>query len=256
MNKKTAYFLMTTVIVFLIAIAVVIVRPVQSETPAKGAAPALKTDESKTLYALGLALSENIAVFNLKPEELDLVKAGLEDGVFHRERQVDLEKVGPKIGEMARTRAQAATAVEKEKSKAVFEKAAAAPGATKTASGLVITEIKAGTGKSPKVTDTVQVHYHGTLLDGTVFDSSVQRGQPATFPLNGVVPCWTEGLQLMKVGGKSKLLCPSELAYGDRGAPPKIKPGATLLFEVELLDIVADKQEHGQGEEHSEHDKE
>jgi len=83
----------------------------------------------------------------------------------------------------------------------------------------------------------VKVHYHGTLPDGTVFDSSVQRGQPATFPLNGVIKCWTEGLQLMKVGGKSKLVCPPELAYGDRSPSPKIPAGATLVFEVELLDI-------------------
>ena len=82
----------------------------------------------------------------------------------------------------------------------------------------------------------MKVHYHGTLRDGTVFDSSVERGEPATFPLNRVIPCWTEGVQKMKVGGKAKLVCPSNIAYGDRGAPPKIKPGATLVFEVELLE--------------------
>jgi len=98
--------------------------------------------------------------------------------------------------------------------------------------------IKAGTGPTPKPSDTVKVHYHGTLTDGTVFDSSVQRGQPATFQLSGIIPCWKEGLQLMKVGGKSRLVCPPELAYGDRGAPPRIKPGATLVFEVELLEIA------------------
>ena len=89
-----------------------------------------------------------------------------------------------------------------------------------------------------KATDKVKVHYHGTLIDGTVFDSSVERKQPIDFALNGVIPCWTEGVQMMKVGGKARLVCPSEIAYGDNGAPPKIKPGATLVFDVELLEIV------------------
>ena len=104
--------------------------------------------------------------------------------------------------------------------------------------GYFVTTIKPGTGPTPKPTDTVKVHYHGTLTDGTVFDSSVQRQEPASFPLNQVIPCWTEGVQTMKVGGKSRLVCPSTIAYGDRGAPPTIKPGATLVFEVELLEIV------------------
>ena len=108
----------------------------------------------------------------------------------------------------------------------------------KQPTGYVYTEIKAGTGPAPKATDKVKVHYTGTLIDGTVFDSSVQRGEPVTFALNQVVPCWTQGVQLMKAGGKAKLVCPSELAYGDNGAPGgKIKGGATLVFEVELLGI-------------------
>ena len=111
-------------------------------------------------------------------------------------------------------------------------------GATKTPSGLVYRPIKEGTGASPKATDTVKVHYNGTLPDGRVFDTSL-KGEPATFPLNGVIKCWTEGVQLMKVGGKSKLVCPSEIAYGDRGAGALIQPGATLIFEVELLEIVS-----------------
>jgi FKBP-type peptidyl-prolyl cis-trans isomerase FkpA/FKBP-type peptidyl-prolyl cis-trans isomerase FklB len=102
----------------------------------------------------------------------------------------------------------------------------------------VITTLKPGSGASPTAEDSVTVHYHGTLIDGTVFDSSVQKGQPATFKLNGVIKCWTEGVQQMKVGGKSRLVCPAQMAYGDRGAPPRIKPGATLVFEVELLDIA------------------
>jgi len=103
---------------------------------------------------------------------------------------------------------------------------------------MVYTPIKAGQGASPQATDTVKVHYHGTLTDSTVFDSSVQRGEPATFPLDRVIPCWTEGVQRMKIGGKSRLVCPADVAYGDRGRPPQIPPGATLVFEVELLDIV------------------
>jgi len=121
--------------------------------------------------------------------------------------------------------------------KVVLDKAAAEKGAKRLPSGLVITTIKEGTGRSPKATDTVKVHYHGTLPDGRVFDSSRTRGEPATFPLNGVIKCWTEGVQLMKVGGKSKLVCPADIAYGDRSPSPLIQPGATLIFEVELLAI-------------------
>lgn len=108
----------------------------------------------------------------------------------------------------------------------------------KTASGIVITTLKDGAGASPKSTDTVKVHYRGTLENGKEFDSSYGRGQPASFPLNRVIPCWTEGVQTMKVGGKVKLLCPSNLAYGSRGVPGTIPPDATLVFEVELLEIV------------------
>lgn len=202
------------------------------------AAQELKTDEQKTLYAIGLAVSRSLAPFNLSEAELELVKAGLADGVLHKEQKVDLQTWGPKIQELQSARTTAAAAIEKKAGQAFLDKAVAEKGATKTATGLVITTIKAGNGVSPKATDKVKVHYTGTLVDGTVFDSSVQRKEPVTFQLNGVIPCWTEGVQLMKVGGKSKLVCPSNIAYGDRGAPPKIKPGATLVFEVELLEIV------------------
>lgn len=109
---------------------------------------------------------------------------------------------------------------------------------TKTASGIVITTLKEGSGASPKSTETVKVHYRGVLENGKEFDSSYGRGQPATFPLNRVIACWTEGVQTMKVGGKAKLLCPANLAYGSRGVPGTIPPDATLIFEVELLEIV------------------
>ena len=205
--------------------------------PLYAAGPELKTDEDKTLYALGLAMSRNLATFTLTPAELDIVVAGLTDGVLNRPKKADLETYGPKIQQLAQARTAAAAATEKKAGQAYLEKAAKEKGAKKTASGLIYFETKAGTGEQPKATDKVKVHYTGTLTDGTVFDSSVQRGQPATFPLNGVIKCWTEGVQMMKVGGKAKLICPSDLAYGDRGSPPKIKPGSTLVFDVELLDI-------------------
>jgi FKBP-type peptidyl-prolyl cis-trans isomerase FkpA len=111
------------------------------------------------------------------------------------------------------------------------------PGAVVTKSGLVYKSLKDGSGASPSATDKVKVHYKGTFPDGREFDSSYSRNSPAEFPLNGVIPCWTEGVQLMKVGGKSKLTCPAAIAYGSRGAGGVIPPNATLLFEVELLAI-------------------
>jgi FKBP-type peptidyl-prolyl cis-trans isomerase FkpA len=108
----------------------------------------------------------------------------------------------------------------------------------KTTSGIGITTIKEGSGQSPSAIDTVKVHYRGTLTNGKEFDSSYGRGQPTTFPLNRVIPCWTEGVQKMKPGGKSKLVCPSNLAYGSRGIPGTIPPDSTLVFEIELLEIM------------------
>ena len=113
-----------------------------------------------------------------------------------------------------------------------------AEGVKVTESGLQYLVLVAGDGPKPKVTETVKVHYHGTLIDGTVFDSSVDRGQPTTFPLNRVISGWTEGLQLMPVGSKYKFFIPSQLAYGERSPSPKIPAGSTLIFEVELLEIV------------------
>ena len=125
----------------------------------------------------------------------------------------------------------------KEDPKVYLDKAASEPGAVRTASGLIYRELKAGDGPSPRSTDTVKVHYRGTLVDGTVFDSSYERNEPVEFPLNQVIRCWTEGVQKMKVGGKSRLVCPASIGYGERGSPPVIPGGATLVFEIELLGI-------------------
>jgi len=207
-------------------------------TSAPGQEP--KSEDDKALYAIGYSLAERLGPFALSAAELEMVKAGLADGVLGRPRKADPRAYMERIQQLRTTRAAVVAAAEKKAGDAFLAKAAAAPGAKKTESGIVITTVTPGTGPSPKATDKVKVHYHGTLTDGSVFDSSVQRGQPATFPLNGVIKCWTEGVQQIKVGGKSRLVCPSELAYGERGAPPRIKPGATLIFDVELLEIVAE----------------
>ena len=207
-------------------------------TPLSAASPDPVNDDQKTLYALGLAISQSLGTFSLAETELDMVKNGITDGVLKRPQKVDLQTFGPKIQQLQQSRLAVSAESEKKAGAAFMAKAGSEKGATKTESGIVITTIKPGTGATPKATDTVKVHYHGTLTDGTVFDSSIKRGEPATFPLNKVIKCWTEGVQQMKVGGKSRLVCPSNLAYGDGGSPPIIKPGSTLVFEVELLDIV------------------
>ncbi len=143
----------------------------------------------------------------------------------------------PKYRVCADARAPLVAKREKDASAAFLAKAATEPGAVRTASGLVYKELTPGTGASPTAADTVKVHYRGTLIDGSEFDSSYKRNEPAQFPLGGVIRGWTEGVQLMKVGGKSRLICPSDLAYGDQGRPPSIPGGATLIFEIELLEV-------------------
>lgn len=207
-----------------------------SVMPAAAADPT--TDDQKIMYALGLLISQSLSPFALTESELEFVKTGVTDGVLKRTPKVDLQTYGPKVNQLQQARVAALAETEKKAGAAFVAKAAAVSGAKKTESGAIVTTIKEGKGATPKATDTVKVHYHGTLIDGTVFDSSVKRGEPATFPLNQVIKCWTEGVQQIKVGGKSKLVCPSAIAYGDRGSPPTIKPGATLIFEVELLEIV------------------
>jgi FKBP-type peptidyl-prolyl cis-trans isomerase FkpA/FKBP-type peptidyl-prolyl cis-trans isomerase FklB len=206
-----------------------------SDTSESGA---LGTDDQKTIYALGLALARELDPFHLTEAELGTLEQGLRDGALGRPPKVDLATQGPQIQTLAKARLAAASADETKASEAFLATAAAVSGAQKLESGLVYLEVAPGTGASPKATDTVKVHYHGTLRDGTVFDSSVDRGTPAQFPLDRVIPCWSEGVQKMKVGGKARLTCPAGIAYGDRGAPPKIQPGAALAFEVELLEIV------------------
>jgi FKBP-type peptidyl-prolyl cis-trans isomerase FkpA len=235
MNRKSVWAL-------LLGVAVVAGGCQKKEAaPAAAASPAAMSEDEKAVLALGAAIgqqaAQSVKALNLSPAELELLKKGLTASLAGEKPQYDIQQYGPVLQKRAEAQATTAAAGEKQKSAAFRDAAAAEPGAVKTTSGLVFKTITPGSGPTPKATDTVAVHYHGTLPDGKVFDSSVKRGQPAEFQLNQVIPCWTEGVQRMKVGEKAKLVCPSEIAYGDRGAGPDIGPGATLVFEVQLLAI-------------------
>lgn len=206
---------------------------------ASAAAPApLPDDTAKTLYTLGQLVSRSLASFSLSAAELEQVRAGLEDGVLGRQSRVDLATYAPRIEALQLERQAAIAARQREAGEKFLAGAAAEAGSARAASGVVTTPLEAGTGATPKATDRVRVHYEGRLVDGAVFDSSRQRGEPATFRLDEVIPCWTEALQQVKVGGRVRIGCPSSAAYGDEGRPPTIPPGAALVFEVQLLEIV------------------
>jgi len=184
----------------------------------------LKTLHQKTLYAIGLSLGEEARGYELKPNEREYVTMGLEDALQGKS-QVKLADMRPKLALLKQERwhlpFSGADKVKK----------------IKKPSGLIYQEVRKGSGASPSAsTDRVRAHYHGTFTDGKVFDSSVKRGQPFVAPLNRVIKCWTEGIQLMHAGGKARLTCPSDIAYGDRGRGG-IPGGATLIFDVELLAV-------------------
>lgn len=197
------------------------------------------TEEQKTFYALGQIMGRQTSVFAMTAAELEMVKQGIGDAVEGRKPAVDMDVYGPKVSTLAQSRRAAFVDKQAKEGEAFADAAAKEKGAVKTASGLVFIPLVQGKGASPKAEDKVKVHYVGKLPSGQEFDSSVARGAPAEFPLNGVVKCWTEGVQMMKVGGKARLVCPPAIAYGDNGTGP-IPPKATLNFEVELLDIVKD----------------
>jgi FKBP-type peptidyl-prolyl cis-trans isomerase FklB len=215
----------------------------------------LTNDKIRSSYSIGVDIANS-----MKRQALDLdakaLAAGVADGFegkpqlseteltkimddfkasLMKKRQAEMEKM--------QAEAEASGPVNAKKGAEYLAANAKKEGVKTTASGLQYKVLKAGPegGKSPKASDTVKVHYHGTLIDGTVFDSSVQRGEPISFPLSGVIPGWTEGVQLMKVGDKFQFTIPSNLAYGERSASPVIGPNSTLIFDVELLDIETGK---------------
>ncbi|OUR94887.1 hypothetical protein A9Q84_17175 [Halobacteriovorax marinus] len=209
------------------------------------------SDQDKVFYSVGFMFGQRMKDLKLNDGELAAMTQGLRDAAMGKESQADLKVYQPKIREEFQKRIKSHSKSVKVDGEKFLEKFIK-DGGIKTASGLAYKIIKAGDTKKPSATDVVKVHYHGTLIDGTVFDSSVDRKKEVSFPLNRVIKGWTEGLQLIGKGGKVKLVIPSALAYGDHGAPPKIPGGATLIFEVELFEIQKGdaKKAHGPGDGH------
>jgi len=196
------------------------------------------SDDAKTGYAFGVLIGTNLKTTGVKIDYEAFVK-GMKD-VLEKNAPTVTTEVANQTVQTALTDAHTKLAAANLTKEADFLASNGKKAGVKTtASGLEYEVVTEGSGAKPKATDTVKVDYVGTLVDGTVFDSSIERKQPATFPLNGVIPGWTEGIQLMSVGSKYKLYIPSKLAYGENGAGSKIGPNATLVFEVTLLSIEA-----------------
>ena len=198
--------------------------------------------ELQASYGIGLQMGEQLASNPFEGLDIEAVKAGLEDAFTKQTPQISNETLGAAFNEIHQ-RMQAAKADEHKESiaegAAFLEANAKKEGIKVTPSGLQYEILTVGDGAKPTAASTVRTHYHGTLIDGSVFDSSYDRGQPAEFPVNGVIKGWTEALQMMPVGSKWRLTVPHDLAYGEQGAGGAIAPFSTLVFDVELLDIIA-----------------
>lgn len=218
-------------------------EPAAPAAPAAAAAAAPKFTEAQLLETFGWFVGRRIGMSELgfTPDQVNAVIKGIQESASGKESPFKIDEVGPELDKFMQAKQAEYTAKLKAKSDAesakFFTEIKAKKGVVALPSGLCYEIVKEGTGDFPKATQTVKVHYTGTLVDGKKFDSSVDRGEPAEFPLNGVIPGWTEGLQKINKGGKIKLYVPSNLAYGEEGRPPTIPPAATLIFDVELLDI-------------------
>ena len=194
--------------------------------------------QDEVSYALGLSIGQNFKASGIKAITSEDFIAGIQDALAEREPQMTTERAREVINQLFMRLQQEESELNAAAGKEYQEIMRHKSGVVTLPNGLQYEIIKEGSGAKPKATDKVRVHYHGTLINGVVFDSSVERGEPAEFPLNAVIPGWTEILQLMPVGSKWRVVIPSELAYGSRGAGDVIRPNMTLIFEIELLDIV------------------
>ncbi len=227
----------------LVATAGVTAEPTKPPAPQPAASgkPLTRDETQKALYATGFLVFRRspLAQSNLSKEDLQTVLKGFADAALSKPLDFDPDIVMPKLEQLFAEQRERFAVDEKKRGVAFLEKAAMEPRAQKLPSGLVYIEVSPGHGRSPRPTDTVQVNYRGELISGREFDSTYKRGVPTQLALTGVIHCWAEAIVKMKVGGKSKLVCPSELAYGERGVGGTIPPGSALIYEVELLSILS-----------------
>lgn len=200
-------------------------------------AQVFKTADDSLAYSLGVLIAENLRQQGFAELNSELIAAGLKSSLKGEPSLIPLEQCGKNVQAYATKKQMSQGGAAKEAGEQFLATNKSRPGVVTLADGLQYEILKAAEGAKPKATDKVLVHYHGTLIDGTVFDSSVDRGEPIAFPLNGVIPGWTEVLQLMPVGSKWRVYIPYQLAYGERGAGGSIKPFSTLIFDIELLEI-------------------
>ena len=201
----------------------------------------LKTPAQKASYGIGLSMGKNLSQEGMDDLDSQAVALGIEDALAKKDQRLTDEELMEAFGFLQSRAQERMSALNDEAAKAgadFLAENAKRDGVTTTESGLQYEVVKKAEGAQPKVSDVVSVHYQGTLVDGSVFDSSIERGEPVEFPVGGVIPGWVEGLQLMSVGEKYKFYIPSELAYGAQSPTPAIPANSTLVFEVELLAIV------------------
>lgn len=233
-------------VALLIAVNVSCTKSTESGSPGKEIS--LETLQHKGSYIMGYQQGRNLKMRQLDTEmDMDIFIQGFKDAIKGQSKieEKDMQGIFKEFFQGVRERLEAKRKVLGEKNKAegdqFLKENAQKEGVTGTASGLQYQVLTEGTGPKPTPTDTVTVHYTGTLIDGTEFDSSIKRGEPAKFPLNRVIAAWTEGVQLMSVGAKYQFFCPSNLAYGERGQGTSIGPNAVLIFDIELLGFEASK---------------
>jgi FKBP-type peptidyl-prolyl cis-trans isomerase FklB len=197
----------------------------------------LKSKEDSVAYSIGISIGTNMKKDEIDKLNVDLLVQGMRETLRGDSTVIDNGAALNIIQSYLTDKQKMKTEAAKEEGRKFLEENKKKPGVKTTASGLQYIVMKEGTGQMPVATDTVVIHYHGTLLDGTIFDSTIDRGQPAEYAVNGFIQGWIEALQMMKTGSKWKLFVPSELAYGERQMGPHIKPNSTLVFELELLKI-------------------